>query len=105
MKEYGALDEPRVRVYVTHVLRGVEYLHRQGIAHRDLKCANLMLSDDGIVKIGDFGTAKRATPAGLGSTDPENEDGDEGDDDDDDAAFQDTARYAMDGRGWSAGGN
>ncbi|GMF27242.1 unnamed protein product [Phytophthora lilii] len=51
-----------VRTYVRDVARGVEHLHGLGIAHRDLKCANLLLADDerGGVKIGDFGTAKIA---------------------------------------------
>ncbi|EGZ29631.1 hypothetical protein PHYSODRAFT_552860 [Phytophthora sojae] len=62
LKEFGAFDEDVVRVYVRDVVRGVVHLHKLGIAHRDLKCANLLLADDerGGVKIADFGTAKRA---------------------------------------------
>lgn len=40
------------------LLRGVDYLHRHGIAHRDLKSENLLLSKNGSLKIADFGTAE-----------------------------------------------
>ncbi|KAG7382605.1 hypothetical protein PHYPSEUDO_004685 [Phytophthora pseudosyringae] len=62
LKEFGPFDEDMVRVYVRDVVRGVAHLHELGIAHRDLKCANLLLADDenGGVKIADFGTAKKA---------------------------------------------
>ncbi|KAG7394064.1 hypothetical protein PHYBOEH_005870 [Phytophthora boehmeriae] len=63
LKEFGAFDEDMVRCYLRDVVRGVAHLHALGIAHRDLKCANLLLADDdrGGVKIADFGTAKLAT--------------------------------------------
>jgi serine/threonine protein kinase len=63
LKEFGPLEEPTIRQYIRHVVNGVAYLHESGIAHRDLKCANLLLADDGVVKIADFGAAKRASPA------------------------------------------
>ncbi|OMH85031.1 Nitrogen permease reactivator protein [Zancudomyces culisetae] len=37
--------------------RGVEYIHNLGIAHRDLKLENVLLSEEGIVKLIDFGCA------------------------------------------------
>lgn len=41
------------------VLEGLEYLHSQKIIHRDLKLGNLFLSDNMVVKIGDFGLATK----------------------------------------------
>ncbi|EXJ91329.1 HAL protein kinase [Capronia coronata CBS 617.96] len=40
------------------VLRGVEYLHDHGIAHRDIKLENLLMTDEGHVKITDFGVSE-----------------------------------------------
>ncbi|EXJ62881.1 HAL protein kinase [Cladophialophora yegresii CBS 114405] len=40
------------------VLRGVEYLHSHGIAHRDIKLENLLMTDDGYIKITDFGVSE-----------------------------------------------
>ncbi|KAG6591169.1 STE/STE11 protein Kinase [Phytophthora cinnamomi] len=76
LKEFGAFEEDLVRVYVRDVVRGVAHLHELDIAHRDLKCANLLLADDehGGVKIADFGTAKRASTEDLGAAIAEDND-------------------------------
>jgi len=43
-------------------LQGVEYLHKQGILHRDIKGGNLLLNNNGVLKIGDFGLARVYNP-------------------------------------------
>lgn len=40
------------------LLRGVSYLHENGIAHRDIKLENLLMSDEGQIKITDFGVSE-----------------------------------------------
>ncbi|XP_067669038.1 interleukin-1 receptor-associated kinase 4-like [Haliotis asinina] len=47
--------------------RGINYLNHEGIVHRDIKSANVLLDRDFIPKVGDFATARLA-PKGTGST-------------------------------------
>jgi serine/threonine protein kinase len=60
LKEFGPFDESLIRLYIIQVLHAFAYLHDLNIAHRDLKCGNLLLSEEGIIKLADFGTAKKA---------------------------------------------
>lgn len=49
----------------TEVCRGMDYLHKRKIVHRDLKAANLLMDDSGIVKIADFGVARVMDTLGV----------------------------------------
>jgi serine/threonine protein kinase len=57
MKKFGSFSEPLVAMYIAQVLRGLAYLHEQGVLHRDVKGANILTTKDGLVKLADFGVA------------------------------------------------
>ena len=56
---FGALDERTIAHYTRQIARGLDYLHYNGIIHRDIKGANIMLTSKGVIKLIDFGCAKR----------------------------------------------
>ncbi|KAJ2403205.1 serine/threonine protein kinase [Coemansia sp. RSA 2559] len=53
----GSMDLDETFCWFKQICQGVQYLHKIGIAHRDLKLENCLLTDRGIVKIIDFGCA------------------------------------------------
>ncbi|XP_028780508.1 protein IMPAIRED IN BABA-INDUCED STERILITY 1 [Neltuma alba] len=49
--------DSQVKCYMRQLLSGVEHCHLRGIIHRDIKVSNILVNNDGILKIGDFGLA------------------------------------------------
>ncbi|GBG27454.1 Protein kinase, putative [Hondaea fermentalgiana] len=57
--------ETRTRIYVAQVIEALDYVHSQGIIHRDVKPENLLLNGNGWVMLTDFGIARDVDEAGL----------------------------------------
>src|SRR5688572_17891794 len=53
-----SLDLPTALNYVVQILKGVEHAHHTQILHRDLRPANVLVSEAGVVKVADFGTSR-----------------------------------------------
>ena len=51
------------RVYTRQIVSGLAYIHSHGVVHRDLKCDNILLAQDGTCKLSDFGSSRKVLPA------------------------------------------
>jgi beta-lactam-binding protein with PASTA domain/tRNA A-37 threonylcarbamoyl transferase component Bud32 len=68
LRRLGPLDEARVREIGAAVCDVLEYAHRAGIVHRDIKPQNILLTPDGDVKVTDFGIARALAATGITET-------------------------------------
>ncbi|CAI7579698.1 unnamed protein product, partial [Penicillium viridicatum] len=50
--------EPQIKCYLMQLLEGLKFMHANRILHRDMKAANLLISNGGILQIADFGLAR-----------------------------------------------
>jgi serine/threonine-protein kinase len=64
----GALDLARTLDYTCQIANAVEHAHRQNVIHRDLRPANVFVTDRGVLKVGDFGTSRVLELAAHGTT-------------------------------------
>ncbi|KAG4199989.1 hypothetical protein ERO13_A05G182300v2 [Gossypium hirsutum] len=64
-KQKSGFKLPLLLKLAIDVSEGMSYLHQNGIMHRDLKAANLLMDENGVVKIADFGVARVQAQPGV----------------------------------------
>ncbi len=60
LRDRGHLDVDQAIEIVSQACRGLDYAHRNGVVHRDVKPGNLLVSGTDVVKLADFGIARAA---------------------------------------------
>lgn len=65
----GGLRIGEIKRWMIQILHGVDACHRNSIVHRDLKPSNLLISDDGVLKLADFGQARVLLEPGFVAAD------------------------------------
>ena len=64
----GTLPLPQTFAVMHGVLQALDYAHKHAIVHRDMKPENVLMSEEGDVKVADFGIARLTDDSGAGST-------------------------------------
>jgi serine/threonine-protein kinase len=64
----GALELPLALDYICQICNAVDYAHRHGVLHRDLRPSNVLVSENGLLKVADFGTSRFLEIAAHGTT-------------------------------------
>jgi serine/threonine protein kinase len=64
----GALDLHRALDFTCQICNAVDHAHRQGVIHRDLRPANVLVTENDMLKVADFGTSRFLEIAAHGTT-------------------------------------
>src|SRR5260370_24700889 len=63
LQEPGLMDHPTAVALLRGMAAGLDYAHKRGIVHRDVKPANVLMGAEGIPVLADFGLARGEQPA------------------------------------------
>jgi serine/threonine protein kinase len=65
LRDHGPMGVEQAVDVVTQACRGLDYAHRNGVVHRDVKPGNLLVSDSDVVKLADFGIARATNQSSI----------------------------------------
>jgi serine/threonine protein kinase len=65
LKKNKTVDEREARLIIAELILAVDVLHKNDIVHRDLKPDNLLVDEEGHIKLTDFGLAKEGMKKGV----------------------------------------
>ncbi len=65
LRDNGRLEVEEAVEIISQACRGLDYAHRNGVVHRDVKPGNLLVSDAEVVKLADFGIARAAGQSSI----------------------------------------
>jgi eukaryotic-like serine/threonine-protein kinase len=65
LRDHGHLEVEGAVEIISQACRGLDYAHRNGVVHRDVKPGNLLVSDTEVVKLADFGIARAAGQSSI----------------------------------------
>jgi eukaryotic-like serine/threonine-protein kinase len=65
LRDHGRMEVDQAVDVITQACRGLDYAHRNGVVHRDVKPGNLLVSDSDVVKLADFGIARAADQSSI----------------------------------------
>ncbi|MEG0371112.1 MAG: Stk1 family PASTA domain-containing Ser/Thr kinase, partial [Clostridium sp.] len=68
IKKHGKLEYPKVLDIVKQISKALEHVHKNGVVHRDIKPHNILITEDGIVKVADFGIARAVSGSTMTNT-------------------------------------
>jgi eukaryotic-like serine/threonine-protein kinase len=65
LRDHGPMDVEQAVDVIVQACRGLDYAHRNGVVHRDVKPGNLLVSDSEVVKLADFGIARATDQSSI----------------------------------------
>ena len=64
MRRRRKLDEPLAKYIFKQIIVGLGHIHSKNIIHRDIKLENILIDNEGVIKIADYGISHQINPEG-----------------------------------------